>query len=88
MNFNKAVPFYLVSIDVYQISIMNTMQFVVFLYAQSSSSDYNFIDSESNHAVVSFHFTIYCTLYMLYRVSQQLFSISMFVYEDYKVSMW
>lgn len=30
MNFNKAVPFYLVSIDVYQISIMNTMQFVVF----------------------------------------------------------
>lgn len=30
MNFNKAVPFYLVSIDVYQIGIMNTMQFVVF----------------------------------------------------------
>lgn len=29
MNF-KAVPVYLVSIDVYQISIMNTMQFVVF----------------------------------------------------------
>lgn len=82
MNFNKAVPFYLVSIDVYQISLL------CFLYAQSSSSDYNFIDSESNHAVVSFHFTIYCALYMLYRVSQQLFSISMFVYEDYKVSMW
>lgn len=29
MNF-KAVPFYLVSVDVYQISVMNTMQFVVF----------------------------------------------------------
>lgn len=35
MNFNKAVPFYLVSIDVYQISIMNTMQFVVFFYTLS-----------------------------------------------------